>query len=299
MMIGIEGVTNECKQSFLTTGAWTTWAERGIVLPMKAGRNYIRLKSNTSEGGPNLDYLEMTYTDEPIAEPYDGSSHPGTISSDRPVVYVASDSTAQSYNASYAPQQGWGYYLQDNFTDSVTVSNHSIAGRSSKSFYDNGRLNTILDTIKAGESLIVCFGINDGAYNKEERYAPVCNNVDNPTQGSFEYYMTFYIKGALDKGATPILLSLTPRNEWPGGKVERRNDFCGKLYRQVAEETGVDFIDIHNITADALDKMGKEKAAAMFNHDHTHTSLAGAQLNCQSLAKGLKAIKSPLCKCLK
>ena len=49
----------------------------------------------------------------------------------------------------------------------------------------------------------------------------------------------------------------------------------------------------------ALDKMGKDKAAAMFNHDHTHTSLAGAQLNCQSLAKGLKAIKSPLRKCLK
>ena len=116
---------------------------------------------------------------------------------------------------------------------------------------------------------------------------------------SFGWYLKKFIEDTREKGATPILLSLTPRNEWPGGKVERRNDFFGKLYRQVAEETGVDFIDIHNITADALDKMGKEKAAAMFNHDHTHTSLAGAQLNCHSLAKGLKAIKSPLCKCLK
>ncbi len=91
----------------------------------------------------------------------------------------------------------------------MTVSNHSIAGRSSKSFYDNGRLNTILEQIKAGDYLIVCFGINDGASSKPERYAPVCNNADNPTEGSFEYYMTYYIKGALDKGATPILMCPT------------------------------------------------------------------------------------------
>ena len=70
-------------------------------------------------------------------------------------------------------------------------------------------------------------------------------------------------------------------------------------YRQVAEETGCAFLDVHNITADALQKMGKEKAAAMYNRDHTHTSLAGAQLNAQSVAKGLKKMKSPLAKLLK
>ena len=101
-----------------------------------------------------------------------------------------------------------------------------------------------------------------------------------------------------EKGGTPILVSLTPRNEWPHGKVERR-DFYGKMYRQVVAETGVDYIDVHNLTADALDKMGQEKAKAMFNHDHTHTSLEGARLNAKSVAKGLKLIKSPLRKCLK
>lgn len=116
---------------------------------------------------------------------------------------------------------------------------------------------------------------------------------------SFGWYLKKFIEDTREKGATPILLSLTPRNEWPKGKVERRNDSYGRWYRQVVEETGVDFVDIHNITADALDEMGKEAAAAMFNHDHTHTSLAGAQLNCKSLAKGLKAIKHPLAKLLR
>ena len=58
-------------------------------------------------------------------------------------------------------------------------------------------------------------------------------------------------------------------------------------------------VDVHNITADALDKMGREAAKAMYNHDHTHTSKAGAMLNAKSVAKGLKKIKHPLRKYLK
>jgi 3-dehydroquinate dehydratase len=105
-----------------------------------------------------------------------------------------------------------------------------------------------------------------------------------------------------EKGATPILLSLTPRNEWPGGHIERRDDTYGRWYREVVEQTGVSFIDVHNISADFLDKKfassnpekSKQKATVYFNHDHTHTSYQGALMNAKSLAKGLKAQKSPL-----
>ena len=58
-------------------------------------------------------------------------------------------------------------------------------------------------------------------------------------------------------------------------------------------------MDVHNISADFLDKKGQEKAKAYYNHDHTHTSLIGAQNNAKSVAKGLKKIKSPLAKYLK
>ncbi|MBR3540812.1 MAG: rhamnogalacturonan acetylesterase, partial [Bacteroidales bacterium] len=85
-----------------------------------------------------------------------------------------------------------------------------------------------------------------------------------------------------------VLLSLTPRNEWPGGKIERRNDSYGKWYREVVEATGVPFIDVHNITADYLDSIGQEAAKAYYNHDHTHTSLTGAQQNAKSVAQGMR-----------
>lgn len=104
-----------------------------------------------------------------------------------------------------------------------------------------------------------------------------------------------------EKGATPILVSLTTRNEWPGGKVERRNDSYGKWYREVVKETGCEFLDAHNLIADYLDKhyKSKESAAEYFKKDHTHTSLKGARNNAKMIAKGLKEINSPLAKFLK
>ena len=69
----------------------------------------------------------------------------------------------------------------------------------------------------------------------------------------------------------------------------------------MVKETGVEFVDLHNITADFLDKKcgKKEKAMKYFNHDHTHTSLLGAKTNAKSVAQGLRANNSPLAKYLK
>jgi lysophospholipase L1-like esterase len=136
---------------------------------------------------------------------------------------------------------------------------------------------------------------------------------------SFGWYLKKMIDDTREKGATPILVSLTPRNEWPGGKVERRDGSYGKWYREVVEQTGVEFIDMHNISADFLDKkfavkslpadkekaksiMAQQKAKAeakYFKKDHTHTSKLGAQMNAQSFAKGLRQANSPLAEYLK
>ena len=113
---------------------------------------------------------------------------------------------------------------------------------------------------------------------------------------SFGWYLKKMIDDTREKGATPILVSLSPRNEWPNGKIERRNDSYGKWYREVVEETGVDFVDLHNISADFLDRKfaskdedkSKKAAGKYFKKDHTHTSLIGAQMNARSIAKGIK-----------
>ncbi|MFD9945165.1 family 20 glycosylhydrolase [Nonomuraea sp. NPDC059023] len=44
---------------FPGTGAWTTWQTKTLTLPLNAGSNVIRATATTSDGGPNLDYLEV------------------------------------------------------------------------------------------------------------------------------------------------------------------------------------------------------------------------------------------------
>jgi len=97
-----------------------------------------------------------------------------------------------------------------------------------------------------------------------------------------------------EKGATPILVSLTPRNEWTNGRIERRNDSFGRWYRDVVEQTGVTFVDLHNISADMFDEMGREDAQPFYKNDHTHTSKFGAMLNAYGIAKGLRKSGSEL-----
>ena len=103
-----------------------------------------------------------------------------------------------------------------------------------------------------------------------------------------------YNRDVREKGGIPILLSITPRNEWPDGKMERRNDSYGQWCREVVEQTGVDFIDMHNISADYFDSIGPEATKAYYKNDHTHTSRLGAERNAESFAEGLKAAGHPL-----
>lgn len=231
----------------------------------------------------------------------------------KPVVFITGDSTVKNTDKDEDGMWGWGSQAGTIFNEKkCTVVNAAMAGRSTRTFLEEGRWDKVYNSIQPGDYVLIQFGHNDigDIDSKKERGViasaddtchvyRLASNHQYKVIYSFGWYLRKFIQDVREKGGTPILLSLTPRNEWPGGKIERRNDSYGKWYRKVAEDTGCEFIDIHNITADALDKIGREKAAVYYNHDHTHTSLLGARLNAQSVAKGLKKNKSPLRKLLK
>ena len=233
------------------------------------------------------------------------------------VVFFTGDSTVKNVdNADHTGMWGWGSLATTIFdTSKITVSNQAIAGRSTRSYLNEGRWERVYNALQPGDFVLLQFGHNDiGNLTDAKARAVIASAEDTchvyQIEGdgryeliySFGWYLKKFIDDVREKGATPILLSLTPRNEWPDGKIERRNDSYGRWYREVVEQTGVSFIDVHNISADFLDKKFagkdpekcKQKAAVYFNHDHTHTSYQGALMNAKSLAKGLKAQKSPL-----
>lgn len=233
----------------------------------------------------------------------------------KPVLWITGDSTVKNEDKDKDGMWGWGSQAYTIFdAKKITVCNAAKAGRSTRTFLNEGRWDKVYNSLRPGDYVLIQFGHNDiGGIDKEKERGVIasaddtCHVYKSEKTGNYElvysfgWYLKKFIDDVREKGATPILLSLTPRNEWTDGKIERRNDTYGKWYRQVAEETGVELIDIHNITADYLDKKcgSKEKAAKYYNHDHTHTSLLGAKTNAQSLAKGLRQSKSPLAQYLK
>ena len=258
-----------------------------------------------------------------------------TRTAGKPVVFITGDSTVKNADKDENGMWGWGAVANTVFDESkIDIVNAAMAGRSCRSYLNEGRWDRVYNSLKPGDFVLIQFGHNDISPIDKPKYrgaiataADTChvykmqaakedlskqNVIDqklksNTQVGSYEvvysfgWYLKKFIQDVREKGATPILVSLTPRNEWKDGKIERRNDSYGKWYREVAEATGVEFVDLHNITADFLDKKcgKKEKAMKYFNHDHTHTSLLGAKTNAQSVAKGLRANNSPLAKYLK
>ena len=258
-----------------------------------------------------------------------------TRTAGKPVVFITGDSTVKNADKDENGMWGWGAVANTVFDETkIDIVNAAMAGRSCRSYLNEGRWDKVYNSLKPGDFVLIQFGHNDISPIDKPKYrgaiataADTChvykmqaakedlskqNVIDqklksNTQVGSYEvvfsfgWYLKKFIQDVREKGATPILVSLTPRNEWPNGKIERRNDTYGKWYREVAEATGVEFVDLHNITADFLDKKcgKKEKAMKYFNHDHTHTSLLGAKTNAQSVAKGLRANNSPLAKYLK
>ena len=231
----------------------------------------------------------------------------------KPVVFFTGDSTVKNADKEEDGMWGWGSQAYTIFNPKkITCVNAAKAGRSSRSYLNEGRWEKVYNSLQPGDYVLIEFGHNDicSLTDKKMRGSIPCakdtchvyqmeESKQYEVVYSFGWYLKKFIQDVREKGATPILVSLTPRNEWAHGKMERRNNSYGKWYREVVAETGVAFLDLHNIAADSYDKIGKEKVKAYYKKDHTHTSLKGARHNARCVAKGLKKMKSPLAKYLK
>jgi lysophospholipase L1-like esterase len=93
------------------------------------------------------------------------------------------------------------------------------------------------------------------------------------------------------KGATPIVLSLTVRDIWKDGKIERGSGSFRRWDREIAAQASVTFLDVTRIVADQYQALGAEKVHALYGPDHTHPNVAGADLHAAAVVAGLKGIR--------
>ena len=248
----------------------------------------------------------MTRTWMPEAQP---PSHPKL-----PTLFLIGDSTVRTGSKGNGEngQWGWGAPLGDFFDRSrINIQNRAWGGTSSRTFQTQGFWDKILADLKPGDYAMMQFGHNDSSpINDRQRARGTIKGVGEEVQEienqltgkhevvhSYGWYLRKFISDAKAKGATALVFSPIPRDNWRDGKVVRASDDYGRWAGEAAKAGGAFFIDLNAIIADRYDRLGEKHVSAAFfgPKDHTHTVAAGAKFNAQCVADGLKATgKCPL-----
>jgi len=241
----------------------------------------------------------------------------------KPALFLIGDSTIRNGsfdNGATAGQFGWGHMMKYYFDASrIYVVNDAMGGTSSRSYLESPNLwPIVLQKIQRGDYVLLAFGHNDSRASLRgngdqtqllptiSRAAPrrggatTAPSTTEPTTApamqpahSFGWYMRQYIQQIRAKGATPIVLSLIPRNRWTGGKVNRNANDYALWARQAAEQEGVAFIPLNDLIADEYDRLGMQKVQSdLFPpNEAVHPNWAGAALNAKIVVEALKSLK--------
>ncbi len=231
----------------------------------------------------------------------------------QPVLFTIGDSTVKNEDSDDNSMWGWGSVIDTLFDlDRISVENHAFAGRSARTFLDEGRWDKIYRALRPGDFVLIQFGHNDGGEintgkargelhgsGDESKVFKMAATGRNQVIYTYGWYLRKFIMDSREKGAVPIILSHTPRNKWHGDSIESNASTFGLWAREAAERGGACFIDLNSISGKKFQKLGKERCTPYFKNDHTHSSLAGARLNAESIADGLRESTCPLKEYLK
>jgi rhamnogalacturonan acetylesterase len=251
--------------------------------------------------------------------------HDAPLNPALPTVFIVGDSTARN-NADL----GWGDHFAALFdTARINIANRAVAGRSSRTYYNEGRWADVEKELKAGDFVLIQMGHNDGGGTIEsvpkdakgrsslkglgEETVPIPITKpykDGPLAGlttetvhTYGWYLGKYIADTRAKGATPILLTVTVRNIWKPDSAGNQHIERDMGYRDLEYQLGaaqhVPVVDMATLAADRFETLGPDKTAKLFPIDHTHTSAIGAGMNADAVAQALRQSASPLAAYLK
>lgn len=233
-------------------------------------------------------------------------------------VYLIGDSTVADYSLETGymqkryPLTGWGqvfqqFLIKDSLknlnhlikNDSALVIDQAKGGRSTRSFFEEGRWKAVLSTLKKNDLVLIQFGHNDAAKDKPERY------VDIP---GYKNFLRMYVNETRAKGAKPILITPVTRNyPWKNGVLGSAHGEYPQAVMDVAKELSVPVIDLTTLSADLFTSKGidfvtknyfmnldsgKYVAYPKGQKDNTHFQPDGAKEIARLVYEGLKKINT-------
>ena len=228
----------------------------------------------------------------------------------KPVIYLAGDSITQTGGEEERPRYGLGelilkhldeengyqiYHREDcSFQQEMRyesrhliVDNCAMAGRSTKTFLEEGRLFDIRRHIREGDYLLIQFGHNDASALKKERYVPVSD---------FPVYLKQYVETARELGAVPVLISpvcLCPckeNQEGEKGEIARLLPDYSRQMEAYAKKEGILFVDMNRLTREDCEEKGEMESRTHYIADLVHLSQKGADCYARLLANKVKTL---------
>lgn len=197
-------------------------------------------------------------------------------------VFITGDSTASTYVSSLAPRAGWGQALPVFLTSGAVAVNAAQSGASSKSFADQGRLDSVLAQLKRGDYLLISFGHNDEKKEDPARYT-------EPST-TYKSYLSQYVDRSRAKGAKPVLVTSVERRRFTSaGTISPTHGAYPAAMRQLAAAKGVPLVDLTASSTALFNRAGVEGTKKYFLHlkaghpnypdgveDNTHFQATGA-----------------------
>ena len=233
-------------------------------------------------------------------------------------IFIIGDSTAANKDISNGKKErGWGMALQAYFDDNILVDNHAVNGRSSLSFFNEGRWQKVLEKLRPGDYVIIQFGHNDEKPKADRHTDP---------GSTFDYMLARYVRETREKGGIPVLMNCVVRRNFfvqapeieddellrtstfkDGVKMVEGDSLIDThgLYRvaprDVARRMNVHFVDANSITHDLEQGLGTEASKRLHmwyrpgeepsepqgKQDNTHYNIYGAHQVARLLADAL------------
>lgn len=231
-------------------------------------------------------------------------------------IFLIGDSTVADYSLDSGymvkrfPLNGWGQVFQPFFrkdslvkvknlihADSVIILDKARGGRSTRTFFEEGRWAAIYKALKKNDMVMMQFGHNDAAVDKPERYVSIVG---------YKEYLRLYVNQTREKGAIPILMTPVNRNyPWKDGKLSNVHGEYPNAVKEVAKELNVKLIDLTQLSIDAFTARGQTEVTANYfmnfekgvyqgypdgQKDNTHFQKAGAIAVAQLVFNAMKGL---------
>lgn len=237
-------------------------------------------------------------------------------------VYLIGDSTMANYANNYEPGKdymkvrypitGWGqvfqqFLVKDSLkqiknlikTDSAFVDDRAKGGRSTRTFFQEGRWRSVYENLKKGDIVIMQFGHNDAAKDKTERYVDV---------EGYKEFLRLFVSQSREKGAYPIILTPVARNfPWKDNVLNDVHGDYDKAPKDVAAEMHVPLIDLNKASREFFTKKGKDFVSENYfmnlpagkyeaypegQNDNTHFQTKGAEVVASLVFQGMKELNA-------